>query len=187
MPFTVLPSELPGVMYLEPKVFGDDRGFFYESFNAGDFSDLGIAVPWVQDNHSRSAAGVLRGLHFQRGEKAQDKLVRVTAGRAWDVVVDLRRSSPSFGCWAGFELSAANKRMLFVPKGFAHGFVALEDGTEFLYKCSALYDPASEGGVRWDDPGVGICWPLNGLVPQLSGRDKAWPGLGKLPAEWVFP
>ncbi|MFM2091609.1 MAG: hypothetical protein RLZZ127_2098, partial [Planctomycetota bacterium] len=159
MPFRVVEEPMPGLRLLEPKVFGDERGFFYESYSRRDFRELGIDLDWVQDNHSRSARGVLRGLHFQRGERAQDKLVRATAGRVWDVVVDVRRSSPTFGRWAGFELSAANKRLLFVPKGFAHGFVSLEDGTEFLYKCTDFYDPPSEGGVRWDDPALAIRWP----------------------------
>lgn len=187
MPFTVVSQPLPGILYLEPRVFGDDRGFFYESYSQRDFTALGVDVPWVQDNHSRSAAGVLRGLHFQRGVRAQDKLVRVTAGRVWDVVVDLRRSSPSFSRWAGFELSATNKRLLFVPKGFAHGFISLEDDTEFLYKCSDFYDPPSEAGVVWDDPSLAITWPLAGLVPQLSGRDRAWPRLANLPPQELFP
>lgn len=187
MPFTDLPSALPGVRYLQPRVFGDERGFFYESWNASDFSMLGIAVEWVQDNHSRSTRGVLRGLHFQQGAYAQDKLVRVTAGRVWDVAVDLRRGSPAFGRWAGFELSAANKRLLFVPKGFAHGFLSMEEGTEFLYKCSAPYTPSSEGGVAWDDPELAIDWPLEGISPQLSERDRHWPRLAAISMDELFP
>ena len=187
MPFTDLPSPLPGVRLLEPRVFGDDRGFFYESWSARDFTALGLDMTWVQDNHSRSAAGVLRGLHFQRGEHAQDKLVRVTAGRVWDVALDLRRSSPTFGRWAGFELSAANKRMLFVPKGFAHGFVSLEDGTEFLYKCSFPYTPASESGILWNDPALSISWPVDGLTPQLSERDRRWSPLAAIAPDLLFP
>ncbi len=187
MPFTDLPSPHSGVRYLEPRIFGDERGFFYESWNARDFAALGLDIPWVQDNHSRSAAGVLRGLHFQRGTHAQDKLVRVTAGRAWDVVVDLRRSSLTYGRWAGFDLSAANKRLLFIPKGFAHGFVSLEDGTELLYKCSFPYTPASEGGVVWNDPALVISWPLNGMAPQLSERDRRWPVLSAISSDDFFP
>ncbi len=187
MPFTDLASPLPGVRYLEPRVFGDERGFFYESWSARDFAALGIAVEWQQDNHSRSEAGVLRGLHYQRGAEAQDKLVRVVAGRVWDVVLDLRRSSPTCGRWAGFELSAHNKRMVFVPKGFAHGFLCLENGSEFLYKCSSPYAPASEGGVAWNDPALAIAWPIDGLSPKLSERDSRWPVLADLqPADW-FP
>jgi dTDP-4-dehydrorhamnose 3,5-epimerase len=187
MPFVDLPSLLSDIRYLEPRVFGDERGFFFESWSAPDFATLGITTTWVQDNHSRSAAGVLRGLHFQRGIHAQDKLVRVTAGRVWDVVLDVRRSSPTFGRWAGFELSAINKRILFVPKGFAHGFLSLEDGTEFLYKCSAPYNPASEGGVAWNDPVLAIPWPLSGIRPQLSDRDRRWPLLAALSLDELFP
>jgi len=187
MPFTTLASPFTGLLYLEPKVFGDERGFFFESYSQRDFAVLGADLPWVQDNHSRSTRGVLRGLHFQRGAMAQDKLVRVTAGRVFDVVVDLRRSSPTFGRAASFELSAANKRLLLVPKGFAHGFLALEDGTEFLYKCSNFYTPTSESGVAWNDPALGIAWPLDGLTPQLSGRDLTWPSLAQVPAADLFP
>ena len=170
-------TDLPGVCIIEPTVFGDERGFFFESYNADAFQRLGIAAAWVQDNHSRSARGVLRGLHCQIGAHAQDKLVRVVVGRVYDVAVDVRRTSPTFGRWVGVELSAANKRMLLVPRGFAHGFLALADGTEFLYKCSAPYHPPSERGVAWDDPALGIAWPLDGIVPTLSARDRAWPTL----------
>lgn len=169
-------SGLPGVCVLEPKVFGDDRGFFFESYNQRTFAGVGIDALFVQDNHSRSAAGVLRGLHCQLGASAQDKLVRVTAGAVFDVAVDVRRGSPTFGRWFGVELSAANRRMLFIPKGFAHGFLSLSDGTEFLYKCSAVYDPASERGIAWDDPALGIAWPLT-TAPTLSDRDRRWPRL----------
>lgn len=187
MPLTVISQPLAGLLYLEPRIFGDDRGFFFESYSQRDFADLGVDIPWVQDNHSKSARGVLRGLHFQKGSNAQDKLVRCTAGRVWDVVVDLRRSSPTFKSWAGFELSAANKRLLFVPKGFAHGFISLVDGTEFLYKCSQFYDPSSEGGVIWNDPGLAINWQLGDLVPQLSARDQCWPRLTEIrPDEFFF-
>ena len=187
MPLTVISQPLPGLFYLEPKVFGDDRGFFFESFSERDFNALGVSVSWVQDNHSKSAKGVLRGLHFQKGALAQDKLVRVTAGRAWDVVVDVRRSSPTFRQWAAFDLTAANKRLLFVPKGFAHGFISLEDGTEFLYKCSNFYEPAQEGGVAWNDPALAIPWPLDGITPQLSARDQRWPTLAAVPIDDLFP
>lgn len=168
----VLSVAIPGPLVIEPQVFGDDRGFFMESWNARRFREAGIDVDFVQDNHSRSARGVLRGLHFQN-PNAQGKLVRVTAGRVWDVVVDVRRASPHFGQWAGVELSAANKRMFWVPPGFAHGFVCLEDGTDFLYKCTAFYDPASEHSLLWNDPAIGIDWPLEGLTPLLSGKDRA--------------
>lgn len=167
----VVETGIPDLLILEPKVFGDERGFFLESWNAAVFRGLGLDLTFVQDNHSRSARGVLRGMHFQQ-PNPQGKLVRVVSGRVWDVAVDLRRSSPTFGRWAGVELSAANKRLFWVPPGFAHGFVSLEDGTDFLYKCTALYDPASEHSLAWDDPAVGIDWPLEGLEPQLSAKDK---------------
>lgn len=168
----VTPTALPQVLLIEPRVFGDDRWFFYESWNAAAFADAGLDLTFVQDNHSRSARGVLRGLHYQL-RQPQGKLVRVTAGCAFDVAVDLRRSSPHFGKWIGAELSAANKHMLWVPPGFAHGFVAIEDGTEFQYKCTAFYDPADEHCLRWDDPALDIAWPLGGLEPQLSAKDLA--------------
>ena len=164
-------TDIPGPVIIEPAVFGDDRGFFLESWNAATFREAGLDLHFVQDNHSRSAKGVLRGLHFQN-PAPQGKLVRVVAGRVWDVVVDIRRSSPHFGQWVGVELSAANKRMFWVPPGFAHGFVALEDDTDFLYKCTAAYAPANERSLQWNDPTVGIDWPLEGLEPQLSGKDK---------------
>ncbi|MEN3748061.1 dTDP-4-dehydrorhamnose 3,5-epimerase [Sphingomonas sp. HF-S3] len=167
----VIPTEIPDLLIIEPKVFGDDRGFFMESWNADTFREHGLDLAFVQDNHSRSAKGVLRGLHFQN-PNPQGKLVRVTAGRVWDVAVDLRRSSPTFGKWAGVELSASNRRMFWVPPGFAHGFVSLENGTDFLYKCTGVYDPASEHSLAWDDPSVGIEWPLEGIEPQLSAKDK---------------
>lgn len=168
----LIPTDVPGPLIIEPAVFGDARGFFLESWNAEEFAQAGLGLPFVQDNHSRSARGVLRGLHFQN-PNPQGKLVRVTAGRVWDVAVDVRRSSPHFGKWTGVELSAANKRMFWVPPGFAHGFVSLEDGTDFLYKCTALYSPSDEASIRWDDPAIGIAWPLEGIEPHLSAKDKA--------------
>lgn len=168
----IVETGIAGLQILEPKVFGDERGFFLESWNATVFREIGLDLTFVQDNHSRSARGVLRGLHFQN-PNPQGKLVRVVAGRAWDVAVDLRRRSPSYGCWAGVELSAANKRMFWVPPGFAHGFLSLEDGTDFLYKCTAPYDPANEHSLAWDDPAIGIAWPLDGISPQLSAKDLA--------------
>jgi len=165
-------TALPEVLIVEPRVFGDDRGFFYESWNARAFAEAGIVADFVQDNHSRSAGGVLRGLHYQL-RQAQGKLVRVVAGAAFDVAVDLRRSSSHFGRWAGVELSAANKRMLWVPPGFAHGFLALQDGTEFVYKCTDFYAPEHERALLWSDPAVGIDWPLDGIEPALSGKDAA--------------
>ncbi len=165
-------TALPEVVLVEPRVFGDDRGFFYESWNSRAFAEAGLETNFVQDNHSRSARGVLRGLHYQL-RQPQGKLVRVVAGAAFDVAVDLRRSSPRFGQWVGVELSAANKRMLWVPPGFAHGFLALQDGTEFLYKCTDFYAPEHERALLWSDPAIGIEWPLEGLEPALSGKDAA--------------
>lgn len=174
----VIPTEIEGLLILEPKVFGDERGFFMESWNKRAFAELGLDITFDQDNHSRSARGVLRGLHYQ-SPNPQGKLVRVVNGRAWDVAVDLRADSPTYGRWAGVELSAENKRLFWVPPGFAHGFVSLEDGTDFLYKCSGFYDPSTEHSLMWNDPEVGIEWPLEGIEPQLSAKDK----LGKPLAE----
>jgi dTDP-4-dehydrorhamnose 3,5-epimerase len=166
----VMPTAIPDVKVIEPKVFGDERGFFMESWNARAFADAGINAAFVQDNHSRSAKGVLRGLHYQIGA-VQAKLVRIVAGSVFDVAVDLRRSSPTFGQWVGATLSADNKRMMWVPEGFAHGFLSLEDGTELLYKCTDFYSPDAEHCLAWDDPTVGIDWPLDGLVPLVSTKD----------------
>jgi dTDP-4-dehydrorhamnose 3,5-epimerase len=165
-------TAIPDLVIVEPRVFGDERGFFLESWNRKVFAELGLDLDFVQDNHSRSARGVLRGLHFQN-PNPQGKLVRVVAGRAWDVAVDLRQSSPTFGQWAGIELSAENKRMFWVPPGFAHGFVSLEDGTDFVYKCTSFYEPANEHSLLWNDPALSIEWPLEGLEPQLSAKDQA--------------
>jgi dTDP-4-dehydrorhamnose 3,5-epimerase len=153
-------------------VFGDDRGYFFESFNARKFAELtGVTLPFVQDNHSRSAKGVLRGLHYQI-QQAQGKLVRVTEGAVFDVAVDLRKSSPTFGQWFGTELSAENKRQLWIPAGFAHGFVVTSDVASFLYKTTDYWAPEHERAVLWNDPAIGIDWPLDG-APQLSGKDVA--------------
>ncbi|WXL28055.1 dTDP-4-dehydrorhamnose 3,5-epimerase [Ectopseudomonas mendocina] len=165
-------TAIPEVMILEPKVFGDERGFFFESFNAKAFAEAtGVKREFVQDNHSRSARGVLRGLHYQL-QQAQGKLVRVTAGEVFDVAVDLRRSSPTFGKWVGEILSAENKRQLWVPEGFAHGFVVLSDYAEFLYKTTDYYAPEHERSIRWDDTDLAIEWPFK-EAPQLSGKDQA--------------
>lgn len=164
---------LPGVVVIEPKVFGDDRGFFMESWNARAFEAAGIAGPWVQDNHSRSARGVLRGLHYQV-RQTQGKLVRCSAGAVFDVAVDIRRSSPHFGKWAGVKLSAENKRMLWVPPGFAHGFLTLTETADFQYKCTDYYAPKWERAILWNDPAIGIDWPLRpGETPSLSTKDAA--------------
>ncbi|MEY2736571.1 MAG: dTDP-4-dehydrorhamnose 3,5-epimerase [Pseudomonadota bacterium] len=173
----VIPTSLPEVLIIEPKVFGDARGFFMESWNARAFAQAtGVSLPFVQDNHSRSAHGVLRGLHYQIVQP-QGKLVRVVAGAVFDVAVDMRRSSPRFGQWAGVELSADNHLQLWVPPGFAHGFVVLSDNADFLYKTTDYYAPQHERALRWDDPHVGIAWPLDRLreAPQLSGKDAAAP------------
>ena len=168
----VTPTAIPDVLVLEPKVFGDARGFFFESYNRKAFHEAtGLDVDFVQDNHSRSAQGVLRGLHYQI-QHPQGKLVRVVAGAVFDVVVDIRRSSPTFGQWVGIELSAENKKMLWVPPGFAHGFLVLSDGTEFLYKTTDYYAPASERAIAWNDPQIGIVWPLP-FAPLLSAKDQA--------------
>ena len=174
--------DIPGPLIIEPKVFGDDRGFFLESWNQAAFADAGLDVTFVQDNHSRSSRGVLRGLHYQ-DPNPQGKLVRVANGCVFDVAVDVRRSSKNFGRWIGVELSAANQRMLWVPPGFAHGFLTLEDQTDFLYKCTDFYQPAAEHCVRWDDPDLAVDWPLEGLTPELSAKDQA----GKLLAESALP
>lgn len=181
-------TPIPGLYIFEPRVFEDGRGFFYESYNQRDMSTKGVDISWVQDNHSKSGKGVLRGLHFQLGAAAQDKLVRVTAGAVFDVAVDLRRSSPQFGHWFGLELSAANRTMLLVPKGCAHGFYTLADDTEFLYKCSAYYDPTAERGVAWNDPQIGISWPaMSAQTALLNRRDQHWPRLMEIPSQDLYP
>jgi dTDP-4-dehydrorhamnose 3,5-epimerase len=169
----VIDTSIPDVKIFEPKVFGDDRGFFQESFNARRFRELtGLDVNFVQDNHSKSARGVLRGLHYQI-EQAQGKLVRVTCGKVFDVVVDIRKSSPYFGQWVGEILSADNYRQVWVPPGFAHGFLVLEEDTEFLYKTTDYYAPEHERTIQWDDPELGIEWPVDDLEIRLSDKDKS--------------
>ena len=175
-------TAIDGVLVLQPRVFGDARGFFLESFNQRVFDEaVGRHVDFVQDNHSRSARGVLRGLHFQKGERAQGKLVRVAAGAVFDVAVDIRRASPSFGRWVGVELSADNQRQLWIPPGLAHGFLVLSESADFLYKTTEYYAPQDEGAVRWDDPDLAIAWPELGEAPRLSGKDAAAPRLRELP------
>jgi dTDP-4-dehydrorhamnose 3,5-epimerase len=174
-------TTLPDVCLIEPVVHGDHRGFFFESYRQDRFAEIGITHRFVQDNHSRSSAGVLRGLHYQLG-KPQAKLVRATLGRVFDVVVDVRRGSPTFGRWAGAELSTENRLMLFAPEGFAHGFMVLSDYAEFQYKCSDTYAPEEERGLQWDDPSLAIEWPVEGLTPVLSDRDRTWPCLADTPA-----
>lgn len=165
-------TALPDVKIIEPRVFGDERGFFYESWNAQSFAQVGLDAKFVQDNHSRSSRGVLRGLHYQ-STNTQGKLIRVTQGRVFDVAVDMRRSSATFGRGVGVELSADNKRMLWVPPKFAHGFLCLEDGTDFLYKCTDYYNPEHEHSLLWNDPALQIDWPLQGLDLQMAPKDAA--------------
>ena len=174
MAYTVNPTPLPGVLLLKPQFFADARGFFYESFNARDFAETtGCDLRFVQDNHSKSARGVLRGLHYQI-QQPQGKLVRVIAGSVFDVVVDIRRSSPHFGQWFGCELSAENGQQLWVPPGFAHGFLVTSDSAESLYKTTDYYAPEFERCIRWDDETLDIQWPLaHGLQPALAAKDQA--------------
>ena len=174
-----LTTVIPGPIIVEPAVFGDERGFFLESWNAAEFRAAGLDLTFVQDNHSRSAKGVLRGLHFQN-PGPQGKLVRVTAGAVWDVAVDVRHSSSYFGQWMSVELSAANKKMVWVPPGFAHGFLTLDDDTDVLYKCTGRYDPANEHALLWNDPMLGITWPLDGIAPRLSTKDACGKPLAEI-------
>lgn len=167
----IFPTVIPDVLVLEPKVFGDERGFFYESYNRRAMTEAGIPDDFVQDNHSRSAKGVLRGLHYQI-QHSQGKLVRVISGSVFDVAVDLRKSSPTFGKWVGIELSAENKRMAWIPKGFAHGFVVTSDSAEFLYKTTDYWAPQYERSLLWNDPALGIVWPLDG-APTIAAKDAA--------------
>ena len=171
----VIDTKIADVKIIEPKVFGDDRGFFYESYNARDFLQAtGLSPVFVQDNHSRSARGVLRGLHYQL-QQAQGKLVRVSAGEVYDVAVDVRRSSPNFGKWVGVHLSAENKRQLWVPEGFAHGFLVLSETADFVYKTTAYYAPESDRGMRWNDADIGIDWPKLDVELSLSEKDLKQP------------
>jgi dTDP-4-dehydrorhamnose 3,5-epimerase len=173
----VIPTSIPDVLVLEPKVFGDERGFFYESFNQRAFNEAtGLDVTFVQDNHSKSARNVLRGLHYQLPPKAQGKLVRVIAGEVFDVAVDIREGSSTFGKWVGEILSAENKRQMWIPPGFAHGFLALSDSAEFLYKTTDYYSPEHERGILWNDQHLAIAWPLSG-APLLAPKDAQSPPL----------
>jgi dTDP-4-dehydrorhamnose 3,5-epimerase len=178
------PTRLPEVVLIKPKVFGDDRGYFFETWQERSFREAGIAQPFVQDNHSHSTRHTLRGLHFQI-QQSQGKLVRVTHGAVFDVAVDIRRSSPRFGQWVGVTLSEANHHMLWVPQGFAHGYLCLSDDADFIYKCTDFYAPQHERSIRWDDPAIGIAWPLPaGTMPTLSSKDAA---AGGLQAAEIFP
>jgi dTDP-4-dehydrorhamnose 3,5-epimerase len=174
---------IPDVKILTPKRFGDARGFFSETYNKAAFAEHGLSLDFVQDNHSMSqAVGVLRGLHFQTPPFAQDKLVRVVKGRIFDVAVDIRQGSPTYGQWVGAEISAEAWNQILVPVGFAHGFVTLEPDTEVIYKVTAPYAPENDKGLAWDDPAIGIDWPLNGATPTLSDKDTKHPKLADLPA-----
>ncbi|AFK22083.1 dTDP-4-dehydrorhamnose 3,5-epimerase [Pyrococcus sp. ST04] len=185
MPFEFIPLEIPGVILIKPKVFEDERGFFMETYKRSDFEKAGIKGEFVQDNHSRSKYGVLRGLHFQREPYAQAKIVRVVRGVIFDVAVDLRRNSPTFGKWVGVILSEFNKWQLYIPRGFAHGFVVLSDVAEVVYKVDSVYAPDHEAGIIWNDPDIGIKWPIDN--PVLSEKDKKWPTLKEaIKKGWVF-
>ena len=173
MPFSFEKTDLPGVILVTPRVFEDDRGFFLETYKRSEFVAAGIAEDFVQDNHSRSARGVIRGLHYQTNPAAQGKLVRAIAGMIFDVAVDIRRGSATFGKWCGVELSAANRKMLYIPVGFAHGFAALTDGAEITYKTTNEYSAANDAGVMWDDPDIAIDWPVaDPLISEKDARNK---------------
>lgn len=177
MPITVHSTMLTDVKLIEPKVFDDPRGYFFESFNERDFQDaVGAGVQFVQDNQSGSARHTLRGMHYQLG-RPQGKLIRVLSGEIYDVVVDIRKSSPTFGQWEGFHVSAANRRQLWIPEGFAHGFLTLSDRAEVLYKATDFWYPAGERQIAWDDPDIAIAWPLDGVEPVLSAKDARAPRL----------
>jgi dTDP-4-dehydrorhamnose 3,5-epimerase len=175
-------TSLPGVVIIKPVVFADQRGFFKETYNQEKLANLGITSNFVQDNHSHSSRDVLRGLHYQLG-RPQAKLVRVSSGRVVDVVVDVRRGSPTFGQWTMAELSAENHLMFFAPEGFAHGFLVLSEEADFQYKCSEFWAQEEERGIRWDDPSIGIEWPLDGRQPIVSQRDREYPTLDKVGEE----
>lgn len=173
----IIETSIKGVVILEPRIFADDRGYFFESFSQKVFDELVRPIRFVQDNESKSKYGVLRGLHFQKGEHAQSKLVRVVKGKVWDVAVDVRRGSPTFGKYVSVELSEENKRQFFIPRGFAHGFAVLSQEAIFQYKCDHYYAPESEGAIAWNDPDIGIDWPVAASDILLSEKDKKHPRL----------
>ena len=173
----IIKTSIEGVVILEPRIFADDRGYFFESFSQKVFDELVRPIRFVQDNESKSKYGVLRGLHFQKGEHAQSKLVRVVKGQVWDVAVDIRRGSPTFGKYVSVELSEENKRQFFIPRGFAHGFAVLSQEAIFQYKCDHYYAPESEGAIAWNDPDIGIDWPVAASDILLSEKDKKHPRL----------
>ncbi len=175
----IMTTALPGVLIIEPQVHGDARGFFQETYHLQRYANAGMTLPFVQDNHSRSGPGVMRGLHYQL-KHPQGKLVRITQGAAFDVAVDVRRGSPTFGTWVGVTLSEDNFRQFYVPPGFAHGFLALSERVDFLYKCTDYYHPEDEQGVLWNDPDIGIEWPDIGMEYRLSDRDRRNPRLNEM-------
>lgn len=178
MPFSFEKLDIEGLTVITPKVFGDERGFFMETYQEDDFKANGLNDTFIQDNHSMSMRGVLRGLHYQIEPNAQAKLVRVTRGAVWDVAVDIRKDSPTFGKWYGLVLSEENKKMLYIPSGFAHGFLTLEDNTHFVYKCSNNYAPQSEGGIVWNDTELNINWPIEDTMDIIvSAKDQELPPL----------
>ena len=186
--FTRIDTSIKGVYVIEPTVFGDNRGYFMETYSTAEFEEIGITNNFVQDNQSKSRKGVLRGLHFQK-ENTQAKLVRCIKGEVFDVAVDLRPGSKTYGQWEGVILSEENKKMFFVPKGFAHGFLVLTEEAEFTYKCDDLYNPTAEGGLKWDDPDVGIEWPLGDMKKEdllTSEKDGKWPSLKELKETDLF-
>ncbi len=180
MPFNFVKTDIKGLVIIEPRKFPDDRGFFMETYKKSEFVSAGITADFVQDNHSLSSKGVLRGLHFQTDPHAQGKLVRVVKGAVWDVGVDLRKVSGTYGKWVGVELTEENGKMFYIPPGFAHGFLTLTDNTHFLYKCTAEYAPTADGGIKWNDPEVAVQWPLNGIIPSVSDKDERLPFLKDL-------
>ena len=183
----VIKTELEGVFIIEPKVFGDDRGYFFESYNAREFSEkTGINITFLQDNESKSHYGVLRGLHFQQPPYTQSKLVRVVSGKVMDVAVDIRKGSPTYGKYVMCELTGDNHRQFFIPKGMAHGFVVLSDEAVFQYKCDEFYHPEAEGAVAWNDPDIDIPWPINREKVILSEKDKNHPNLKKIGSPFVL-
>jgi dTDP-4-dehydrorhamnose 3,5-epimerase len=184
MPFTFKPLAIPDVILIEPKIFKDDRGFFAETYKETDFRDNGIDYNFIQENHSNSSAGVLRGLHYQLNPKAQGKLVRVTSGSVFDVAVDIRKNSPTYGQHVSAMLTAQNHHMLWIPPGFAHGVLVLEDNTQLIYKASDLYSPEHERAIRWDDPDINIAWPMQN--PLLSGKDLVAPSLKEAEINFTF-
>ena len=186
--FTFNKTKIEGVFIIEPQVFGDERGFFMETYKESDFKKAGLDYNFIQDNHSKSRKGVLRGLHYQL-HYPQAKLVRVIQGEVFDVAVDLRKDSPTYGQWIGVLLSAENKKMFMIPRGFAHGFLVVSDEAEFVYKCDDVYNHEAEGGLKWDDPDVGIKWPMDGINPEdllTSEKDGKWPSLKELSQTDLF-